>query len=248
MGRVLIAGNWKMNKTVAEAEAFACEFIPPAAGAAEEICICAPFIQLIPLVRAFSGTGIKVGAQNVHYEEQGAFTGEISCGMLLETGVEYVIVGHSERRTYFGDTDETVNKKLLAAAGAGLKPIVCVGENLGHRRSGQAETVVRSQTAAALRGFDAGRAADLAVAYEPLWAIGTGGTAEPQDAEAMCSVIRETVTERCGAQAAGEVRILYGGSVGPGNVGALLSRENIDGVLVGGASLRAGEFLKLINR
>jgi triosephosphate isomerase len=247
MRRKFIAGNWKMFKTTAEAVAFADEFKRLYKGSEAEVGICAPFTQLAALKAALAGTGIKLGAQNVHFEESGAFTGEISVGMLAEIGVDYVIVGHSERREYFAETDETVNKKLRKLYERGVTPILCVGENLGQRDGGQERDVVAGQLKKDLAGLDASQAAKLVIAYEPIWAIGTGRTATPEQADEMCGFIRETVAALHGQEAASQTRVQYGGSVKPDNASEILNKKDVDGALVGGASLKPGDFIRIVN-
>jgi triosephosphate isomerase len=240
--KYFIAGNWKMYKTVAEAQAFAKGFDQSYNGGARDVAIIAPFTQLAALKEEFAGTDIWVGAQNMHYEEEGAFTGEISPPMLAELGVDCVVIGHSERRQYFAETDESVNLKLKAAYAHGFLPIVCVGENLGQRDAGAQFDVVESQTVGALADIAYENIESLVIAYEPVWAIGTGRTATPEQAEEICGFIRRVVAELYDAAAADKVRILYGGSVKPANAAELLAKENIDGALVGGASLSPTDF------
>lgn len=246
MRKPIIAGNWKMFKTVSEALAF----VEAAKGAAEvdgvESVICAPYITLPALVEAVKGTTLKVGAQNMHWEDNGAFTGEISGVMLKDLGVDYVIIGHSERRAYFADTDETVNRKVLAAFKHGLTPIVCVGESLEEREAGKTKDVCRVQTEAALQGLTAEQAAQVVVAYEPIWAIGTGKTSTADDANEVIGYIRERIATQHGAAAAAAVRIQYGGSVKPNNVREFMAQSDIDGALVGGASLEPASYIQLV--
>ncbi|MDR0425392.1 MAG: triose-phosphate isomerase [Clostridiales Family XIII bacterium] len=248
MRKTLIAGNWKMFKTTAEALSFAEAFkkLYKDAGAEAEAAICAPFTQLSALKGAFAGTGIKLGAQNVHFEEQGAFTGEVSPGMLVEIGVDYTIVAHSERREYFGETDETANKKLHKLFGHGISPILCVGEKLEHRDAGMEQEIVSGQLRKDLEGLGAGHAASLVIAYEPIWAIGTGRTATPEQVDSICAFIRRTACSIFGDEAGAQLRILYGGSVKPGNIAEILEIEDVDGALVGGASLVAEDFIKIV--
>jgi triosephosphate isomerase len=235
-----------MYKTIAEAVSFAYEFVAGFREGERETVVCAPFTQLPALKRAFSGSGVKLGAQNMHFEDEGAYTGEVSPGMLTEIGVDYCVIGHSERRQYFAETDETVNKKLKAAFAHGIAPIVCVGEVLEQRDAGKAFDVVKSQIEKGLSGLSREDAARLVVAYEPVWAIGTGRTATPDQAEEMCSFIRRTVKDLYDADTAAKTRIQYGGSVKPSNATELLSREEIDGALVGGASLSPVDFKSII--
>jgi triosephosphate isomerase len=241
----LIAGNWKMYKTAAEALAFAEEFAPLTEGATSGIAVCAPFTSLAALTKAFAGTAVAVGAQNVHFEKEGAFTGEISVGMLAETGVSYCIVGHSERRQYFAETDESVNKKAKALLAAGITPIVCVGEVLEEREAGVEQDVVGGQLRQGLAGIGADDVAGLVVAYEPVWAIGTGKTATAEQAEDMCAYIRTVIAEVAGEDAAAPTRLQYGGSVNAENAADILGRPNIDGALVGGASLSPEKFIAI---
>jgi triosephosphate isomerase len=247
MRKKLIAGNWKMYKRTAEAVAFAGDFLAQYQGETHEVAICAPFTQLAALKEALSGSDVKLGAQNVHYEEEGAFTGEISPAMLTEIGLDYVVIGHSERRQYFAETDETVNKKLKAAYQHGLLPILCVGEVLAQRDAGEAFAVVGSQVRDGLAGLPQSDIARLVIAYEPVWAIGTGRTATPEQAEEMCAFIRKTVSELYETTVAEQLRIQYGGSVKPANAREILTQPNIDGALVGGASLVVEDFLSIIN-
>jgi len=246
-----IAGNWKMFKTTAEALEFAEEFkgIYPKSSeqTALQTAICAPYTQLAALAAAFSGSGIKVGAQNVHYEKEGAFTGEISAAMLVEAGVDYCIVGHSERRRYFGETDDACNKKLHRCFEAGIMPILCVGEILEERDAGKEFEVVEKQIKGALKGLTSGQVATLTVAYEPVWAIGTGRNATPAQANEMCGFIRKIVSGLYDAGTAGKLIIQYGGSVKPENAADILNMPEIDGALVGGASLEPATFMDIIN-
>jgi triosephosphate isomerase len=242
----IIAGNWKMFKTVAEAKAFAEEVAGKQLPSDVETVICAPFTALHALSGIVKGTKLSLGAQNMHFEEQGAFTGEISPLMLQELGVEYVIVGHSERRQYFNETDETVNRKVLAALKHGLKPIVCVGESLEQHEAGETEAVVRAQTEAALTDVTMEQLPAVVIAYEPIWAIGTGKSSTAEDANRTIAYIRRVIAERFGQAAADQVRIQYGGSVKPENIESFLQQSDIDGALVGGASLTADGYLKLV--
>ncbi|MGI6734376.1 MAG: triose-phosphate isomerase [Anaerovoracaceae bacterium] len=247
MRKPFIAGNWKMHKTVKEAAEFAQAFKESYEASDVQVAICAPFTQLAALVEALKGTGIKVGAQNMHFEKEGAFTGEISGAMLKELGVDYCIIGHSERRQYFGETDETVNKKLHAAFNNDILPILCVGEVLKERDEGRALEVVSAQTKAALTGLDAEQVEKLTVAYEPVWAIGTGRNATPEQADEMCGHIRRVIADLYGEEVAENVIIQYGGSVKPGNISELMNMYEIDGALVGGASLKPDEFMEIVN-
>lgn len=242
-----IAGNWKMFKTKAEAREFAESFRGLYKGTDVRTAICAPYTDLDMLVEMFRGTGIGVGAQNVHFADEGAYTGEISAAMLEETGVDYCIVGHSERRQYFGETDETVNKKLRKLFEGSITPIMCVGESLEERDAGNAETVVRAQLQEGLKDIPASDAAKLVIAYEPVWAIGTGRTATPEQAEEMCGSIRSTLTELYDEDVADGIIIQYGGSVKPANATEIMNMPEIDGALVGGASLKPEDFMKIID-
>ncbi len=243
----LIAGNWKMYKNADEAAAFAEEFKKLYHDTDIKAAICAPFPQLETLVKAFEGTGIGVGAQNVHYEKEGAYTGEVSVPMLQYIGVDYCIVGHSERRQYFNETDETVNLKLNALLETKITPILCVGEDLYQRERGFQEKLVAEQVQNALRGIPAEKAAKLVIAYEPIWAIGTGRTATPIQANQMCGLIRETLIKMYDEDIADRVIIQYGGSVKPENATEIMNMEEIDGALVGGASLDPLKFIEIIN-
>lgn len=244
--KAIIAGNWKMNKTASEAAVLVDELIPAVKDASCEVVICTPYTDLVTAVAKTKGTNIHVGAENVHFEKSGAFTGEISADMLVDLGVEYVIVGHSERRQYFAETDQTVNKRALAALNAGLKVIICVGESLQQREEGVTEELVRMQTKIALRDVTAEQMANVVIAYEPIWAIGTGMTATATDANRTIAAIRAAIRELFG-DAADQVRILYGGSMNDKNATELMSQPEIDGGLIGGASLVAEKFEKVIN-
>ncbi|MDR7866493.1 MAG: triose-phosphate isomerase [Sporomusaceae bacterium] len=246
MRKPIIAGNWKMHKTIAETVALIKELAPLTAGAAAEVVVCPPFTALAAAKAALAGTAIRLGAQDMHWEKQGAFTGEVSAPMLRDAGCDYVIIGHSERRQYFAETDETVNKKLHAAIAGGLGPIVCVGETLAEREAGDTEQVVDRQVRQGLAGLTAAQAAALVVAYEPVWAIGTGRTASADDANAVCAFIRRLATELFGQAAADAMRIQYGGSVKADNIAELMGKTDIDGALVGGASLDATSFAKIV--
>ena len=238
----VIAGNWKMNKTPSETVALINEMKPLVADAACDVVLCVPFVDLAPAVQAAAGSNIKIGAQNVHFEKSGAFTGEISADMLKEVGAEYVIVGHSERRTYFGETDVTVNKRTLAALNAGLKVIVCVGEYLEQREQGITRELVSMQTKIALGGVTPAQLKQVIIAYEPVWAIGTGKTATAQQANEVNAAIRGAVAELYGQAAADGLTIQYGGSMNAGNAEELLAQPDVDGGLIGGASLKAKDF------
>lgn len=244
----LIAGNWKMYKTTAEARAFAEEFSKIYRDTDVRAAICAPFTQLTALKEAFAGTNVKVGAQNVHFEDEGAFTGEISVGMLNEIGVDYCIIGHSERREYFAETDETVNMKLKKLfSSSDIIPILCVGENLDEREAGNAFDVVEGQLKSDLDGIDRGDVSKLVIAYEPIWAIGTGKTATPEQAGEMCAHIRSIIERLYDEDTCDSVIIQYGGSVKPENASEIMNMDEIDGALVGGASLDASKFIKIVN-
>ena len=242
-----IAGNWKMYKTTAEARAFAREFKKNYQSSDVRVAIFAPFTQLAALAEEFKGTGICLGAQNVHYEREGAFTGEISVPMLREIGVEYCIVGHSERRQYFNESDETVNRKAKALLEAGITPVICVGENLYQREHNYQDKLVAEQVANAMEGIPAEDAAKVVIAYEPIWAIGTGRTATPIQANHMCKVIRDELEEIYDEETADKIVIQYGGSVKPENASEILNMEEIDGALVGGASLEPLKFIEIVN-
>ena len=247
MRKPIIAGNWKMYKTPSEAVSLIEELKPLVKDAQAEVVVCPPFICLPAAKEALKGSNIKLGAQNMHWEEQGAFTGEVAPGMLKEVGVEYVIIGHSERRQYFSETDDMVNKKVLSAVSHQLIPIICVGETLEQREEGVTEKVVDTQTRAALKGLTSDVADRIVIAYEPVWAIGTGRTASSDDANEVIGYIRKVVESILGSQAASRVRILYGGSVKPDNAAELMHMPEIDGGLVGGASLKAQDFSKIVN-
>ncbi len=242
-----IAGNWKMFKTAAEAAAFAEEFKALYKDTDVKTAICAPFVHLAQLKAAFEGTGIGVGAQNAHYEDEGAFTGEISVMMLEDMGIDYCVIGHSERRQYFAETDETVNKKLKRLFAGPITPILCVGENLEQREKEEQYAVVKEQLVGGLADIPAADAAKLVIAYEPVWAIGTGKTATPEQAEDMCEYIRNTMEELYNEEVADAVIIQYGGSVKPANATDIMNMSNIDGALVGGASLKANDFMEIID-
>ena len=247
----LMAGNWKMNNTVAEAVVLTQEIsnrYEKEWAEAVDVLVCPPFVDLKPAktVLDFDKTKVAVGAQNVHWEPKGAFTGEVSVAMIKEIGCACSIVGHSERRELFGETNEDVNRKVKALVEGGLYAIVCVGESLAVRDEGTTDEYVTAQVRAAFAGVDASDAAGCVVAYEPIWAIGTGRTATPEQAEAVCAAIRATLAELFGGEAAEEMRVLYGGSMNPGNVEGLLAQPNIDGGLIGGASLKCESFVQLI--
>jgi len=236
-----------MFKTREQALAFADEFRALYHGTDVKAAICAPFTDLAVLKEAFEGTGIGVGAQNVHFEDEGAYTGEISVGMLEDIGVDYCIVGHSERRQYFAETDETVNLKLKKLLAGSIDPILCVGESLEQRDAGQLFDVVSGQLKADLEGIGAADMARVVIAYEPIWAIGTGRTATPEQAEEMCAFIRKTLMEMYDEETADKVILQYGGSVKPANASEIMNMEEIDGALVGGASLKAEDLMAIID-
>ncbi|MEZ4357545.1 MAG: triose-phosphate isomerase [Eubacteriales bacterium] len=246
MRRPIIAANWKMHKTIGEAVALTEELVSLIADAEVDVVICTPFICLSAVKDAIAGTKIHLGAQNLHFKENGAYTGEISSIMLKELGVEYVIIGHSERRQYFAETDETVNLKVKAAIGHGLIPIICVGENLLQREQGITDELVSMQTKLALCGVSSKETEKLVLAYEPIWAIGTGMTATKEQANDTISKIRKAVAELHGDNTASKVRILYGGSINRNNISGLMREPEIDGGLIGGASLNAEEFAKIV--
>ncbi len=247
----LMAGNWKLYKTVGEAVDLVQALLDGVGGEHEptnrEVLVCPPYTALHPLVALLENTPIKLGAQDTFYEAQGAYTGAISPLMLSDLGCAYVIVGHSERRQHFGDTDDIVNRKLHAVLTNGMRGIMCVGESKPQRDAGQAESIVVAQVRAGLQNIDAATMADVVIAYEPIWAIGTGDTATPDDAQQMHAAIRATLTELYGDDVAQRVRIQYGGSVKPDNVDELMAQPDIDGALVGGASLKADSFLRIVH-
>ena len=247
MRKIVVAGNWKMNKTPAETTALINELKPLVKDSATEVVVCVPFTNLYAAVEACKGSNIRVGAQNMYFEESGAFTGEIAPSMLTELGVEYVIIGHSERRQYFAETDETVNKKVIKAFEHKLIPIICVGESLEEREQGVTFEIVAKQTKVALGSLTADQVKSLIIAYEPIWAIGTGKTATSDQAQEVCAVIRKTVAEVFGKDAAEAVTIQYGGSVKASNAAELFAKEDIDGGLIGGASLKAEDFNGIVN-
>ena len=243
----IIAGNWKMNNTKADTKALITELLPLVKDAKCDVVICTPFTYLWSAVELTKVSNVHVGAQNVHWAEKGAFTGEISAKMLVELGVEYVIIGHSERRQYFGETDQTVNARVKAALAAGLKPIICVGETLEEREAGKVEEVLVRQTKAALEGLEKADIDNLVIAYEPVWAIGTGRTATAEVANETIAIVRRTVAEVFCPHCAERVRIQYGGSMNPKNVKELMAQPEIDGGLIGGASLKALDFSQVVN-
>lgn len=246
MRKPIIAGNWKMHKTIKEALEFVNEVKDKVNSDKVEAVICAPFTLLKDLKEATKGTNIKIGAQNMHFEEKGAFTGEVSPLMLKEIDMDYVVIGHSERRQYFNETDETVNKKVLKALEVGIDPILCVGETLEQREAGKTKDVCKVQVEKALENVLKDDLAKVVVAYEPIWAIGTRKTATAEDANDVISYIREVIKGLYG-ELANEVRIQYGGSVKPSNVAEIMGQSDIDGALVGGASLASNDYLDLVN-
>ncbi|MCR5146859.1 MAG: triose-phosphate isomerase [Clostridia bacterium] len=247
MRRKVIAGNWKMNMLPNEAMACIEQLAGLVKDTQNEVILCVPYTDLFYSLLTAQGTNIKIGAQNMHFEEKGAFTGEVSGPMLKCIGVQYVIIGHSERRQYFAETDETVNKKIKAALTNELKPIVCVGETLEQRESGKAEEVFTTQARKAFEGLSAEDAKKVIIAYEPIWAIGTGKTATSEDANNSVKAIRNEIRNLYGDEVADEIIILYGGSVKSSNAKELFTTTDIDGGLVGGASLKADEFSKIVN-
>lgn len=244
--KAIIAGNWKMNKTPAEAKELLTAIIPAVKDVDCEVIACVPYVDLSVALEVTKGTNVKIGAENCHWAESGAFTGEISTGMLKEMGVEYVVLGHSERRQYFGETDETVNKRTKAALAAGLKPIVCVGELLWERERDITEEVIARQIKLDLFDVSAEDVKKTVIAYEPVWAIGTGKTATAEQAEEVCAFIRATLAKLYSEEVAQAVTIQYGGSMNDGNADELLSKTNVDGGLIGGASLVAEKFAAIV--
>ena len=247
MRKKVIAGNWKMNMLPDAAIRFIDELTPLVKNTENEVVLCVPYTDLFYSLLAAQNTNIKIGAQNMHWEESGAYTGEVSGKMLKSIGVEYVIIGHSERRQYFAETDETVNKKLHSAFKYGLKPIVCVGETLEEREAGKAEEIITSKTEKALEGLTDNQVENTIIAYEPIWAIGTGKTATKEDANDAIKSIRNKISNIYGQMVAERVIIQYGGSVKSSNAKELFTMSDIDGGLVGGASLKSDEFAKIVN-
>ena len=246
--KTIIAGNWKMNKTASETKKFAEELkalLPKAKWC--DIVVCVPSVNIAAALKGFKDARVSVGAQNVFYEKSGAYTGEVSADMLKDLGVKYVIIGHSERRQYFAETDQTVNKRALAALNAGLKVIICVGESLQQREEGVTEELVRMQTKIALRDVTAEQMANVVIAYEPIWAIGTGKTATADQAEEVCAQIRKVIGEVYGEAVAEATTVQYGGSMNAKNCEELLSKKDVDGGLIGGASLKAPDFAVIVN-
>lgn len=247
MRRKVIAGNWKMNKLPNEAMEFLQMLEPLVKNTENEVVVCVPYTDLFYSLMSAQGTNIKIGAQNMHWESKGAYTGEVSGEMLKAIGVEYVIIGHSERRQYFAETDETVNKKIKAAFACGLKPIVCVGETLEQREKNEAAKVITLQTEKALEGLSKKQVIDTIIAYEPIWAIGTGKTATAEDANHAIKEIRRKITELYGEEVSSQVILQYGGSVKPENAKEIFQMSDIDGGLIGGASLQAEDFSRIVN-
>lgn len=244
--KAVIAGNWKMNMTPSQTSALINEMKPLVAGADCEVVLCVPFVDIPAALEAAKDSNIKIGAENVHFKASGAYTGEISADMLKELGVEYVVVGHSERRQYFAETDQTVNLRSLAALNAGLKPIICVGETLEQRELGYTETLLKFQTKMALTNVSAEQLKNVIIAYEPVWAIGTGVTATADQADEGNGYVRAAIAEAYGADAAESVTVQYGGSMNAGNAADLVSKVNVDGGLIGGASLKAKDFSVIV--
>ena len=247
MRRTVIAGNWKMNMTPAQTKAFIEELAPMVKGMDKcDVVLCVPAIDIPAAVEAAKGTNINIGAENVHFKASGAYTGEISAEMLVEAGVKYVVIGHSERRQYFGETDQTVNLRTLAAVNAGLTAIVCVGETLEQRELGYTETLLKYQTKMALTGISRDQLKNIVVAYEPVWAIGTGVTATADQADEGNGYVRAAIAEVYGADVAETVTVQYGGSMNDANAAELLSKVNVDGGLIGGASLKTDKFTAIV--
>ena len=246
MRRKIVAGNWKVNKTPSEAVALVNELKDLVKNDEVDVVYCVPAIDIVPVVDAVKGTNVKVGAENMYFEESGAYTGEISAAMLKDAGVEYVIIGHSERRDYFKEDDVLLNKKVKKAIEAGITPILCCGETLEQREMGIAVDFIRLQIKSDLKDVAAADAAKLVIAYEPIWAIGTGKTATSEQAEEICKAVRDCIREMYDDATAEKVRIQYGGSVNAGNAAELFTKPDIDGALVGGASLKA-DFGKIVN-
>ncbi|MGE0758605.1 MAG: triose-phosphate isomerase [Pirellulaceae bacterium] len=248
MRRIFIAGNWKMNLTRESASALAAGVAAQfSADRGVDCAVCPPFVYLDAVRVALKGSPVALGAQNMYHEKEGAFTGEVSAKMLLDCGCKYVILGHSERRHILGETDQAINRKVLAALAQGLVPIVCVGETLAEREAGRTQSVIHTQFDGSLAGLTPDQLTGIVIAYEPVWAIGTGRNATPQQAEEVHADLRRLIESRYNAHVASSVRIQYGGSVKPQNAAELLSQPNIDGALVGGASLTVGDFLGILN-
>ena len=247
MRKGIIAGNWKMNITVAQATSLVEKIKPLVKDAKCEVVVCPTFLCLDAVIKAAKGSNIKVGAQNMHFEESGAFTGEVSPSMLKEIGIDYVIIGHSERRQYFNETDETVNKKLKAAYSHSISPILCIGETLSDREGNITEKVLKNQVKLDLEGLTAEQVEKLVIAYEPIWAIGTGKTATADDANDTIAFIRKTVSDMFGSEVSEKLRIQYGGSVKPSTISEQMGKSDIDGGLIGVASLKAEDFAGIVN-
>ena len=247
MRKPIIAGNWKMNNTISDSLALIEEIKKHKLNENVEAVVCVPFTSLSEVKKAIESTNIKLGAQNLHWEENGAYTGEISPLMLKEIGIDYCIIGHSERRQYFNETDETVNKKIKTALKHNIKPIVCVGGTLEEREAGREEEIVKEQVLKAFEDIDIKDVENIVIAYEPIWAIGTGKTASSEDANQMCKFIRSIIKRKYEEKTGENIRIQYGGSVKPNTIKELMEKEDIDGALVGGASLIAEDFAKLVN-
>ena len=244
--KAVIAGNWKMNNTPAQTTALINEMKPLVAGADCDVVLCVPFVDIAASVEAAKGSNIKIGAENVHFKASGAYTGEVSADMLVASGVEYVVIGHSERRQYFGETDQTVNLRSLAALNAGLKAIICVGETLEQRELGYTETLLKYQTKMALTNVTKEQLKNVIIAYEPVWAIGTGVTATAEQADEGNGFVRAAIAEAYGADVAETVTVQYGGSMNAKNAEELVSKVNVDGGLIGGASLKAADFSVIV--
>jgi triosephosphate isomerase len=246
MRRPIIAGNWKMNKTPSEAVELVKALIPLVKDAEAEVVVCPPYICIAAVAELIKDTNIELGAQNVYFEKSGAYTGEVSIDMLKEAGVRYIIIGHSERRQYFNETDENVNKKAKVILAAGLRPIICIGETLDQREKGITNDFVSMQTKLALNGIDEAELENIVIAYEPIWAIGTGKTATALEANETIAAVRNAVREIYGDEGADRIRIQYGGSMNPKNASELMAQTEIDGGLIGGASLKAEDFSKVV--
>lgn len=245
--RKFIAGNWKMNTTVEEAEALASDVVKTVGNVTDvDIAVCPPFTNLLAVAKILKGSSIKLGAQDVYWEPKGAYTGKVSCSMLKSVGVTYVIVGHSEQRQYFHETDETVNKKVKAVLASGLLPIICIGETLDERKSGQMDSVIEKQVKGAFSGIEPSVVTLCTIAYEPVWAIGTGETATPQQANDAHIFIRKLIEKLYDKEIAASLRIQYGGSMKPENARELLAQSDVDGGLIGGASLKASDFAGIV--
>ena len=246
--RKIVAGNWKMNKTPSEAVALVEELKPLVESEDVDVVFCVPAIDIIPVAEACKGTNIQVGAENMYFEESGAYTGEISAAMLTDAGVKYVVLGHSERREYFAETNETVNKKMIKAFEHGITPIMCCGETLEQREQGVTMDFIRQQVKVGFLNVTAEQAKTAVIAYEPIWAIGTGKSASVEIAENCCRIVRDQVRVMYGDEAAENVRVQYGGSVKPNNIVEYMAQPDIDGALIGGASLKADSFIEIIEK